>query len=280
MKMIPSKHKLSAYLLLAAGLLLAAFQVITAILFYDSSVYLYDFGVVPKILNILLALYVVAVIVVFAVFKKTEYPDSAPKTTIITQILSGFCAAALLICGIDDLVALFKFSTDITHINTRQDTFVMWGGLLSLGAVAYFVLNTIFKDNRKNLKPWFGFVAIAWHIMYLLSIYFDMTNPLNNPIRLINEFSIVAGMLFITVELRDILGVPKKGFYISVSLIAVTFLLASGVTGIICTSIEMIPKTRELWGYIFELTFAFYVLSRLIAQLSHSEENKSEEITE
>lgn len=280
MNKIPYKHKLTAYILLAVGLCLAAFQVITALRFYDSSVYLYDFGIVPKILNILLVIYVVAVVVVFAVFKKTEYPETPAKTSLITQILSYLCAATLLICGVNDLIAFFKNSSDITHIASRQDTFVMWGGILSLGAVAYFVLCGIFADNSNKVKPWLGFVAVIWHIMYLLSIYFDMTNPLDNPIRLINEFALVAGMLFITVELRYMLGVAKKGFYISVSLISVTFLFASSVTGIVCMFSEIIPQTRELWGYIFELTFGVYVLSRLVAQLTHSEEKKPEEITE
>lgn len=278
MKIIPAKHKLTAYILLAVGILLAAFQVICAVCFYDSSVYLYSFSVVPKILNILLALYVIGVVVVFALLKKNDYPESEAKTPVATRIFAGLCAVSLFVCGMNDLIAFFEFTTDMTHTTTtRQETFIMWGGILSLGAVVYFVLNVIFTDNRKNLKPWFGFVAIVWHIMYLLSIYFDMTNPLNNPIRLINEFALVAGMLFITVELRYVLGVAKKGFYISCSLVAVTFLLASGVTGIICTFTDIIPKTRDLWGYIFELAFAFYVLTRFIVQLSHSEEKPIEE---
>ena len=280
MRAIPKKEKNLILIMTAIGFLLAVAQIAATCLNYDPAVFLYDYkAVLPTVVTWLMVVYVIASLVLCFILKKAEYPESQASATLITRVLSLLCGAALLTSGLSNLYVWQQHSENMMYIPSRQDTFIMWTGIVSIAGCVYFVLNFIFPDRKKKLKAWFGCATIVWYILFVLAIYFDMTSPLNDPLRLIEEFALVAAMMFIVSEIRFSIQIPKKAFYISVSLIAFMLLCASSFAKLFCAVNGKLPMSYATFGHVYELVMAGYILSRLISYLGHSEEVK-EEITE
>lgn len=276
------------------GFVLAILQIITAQLHYETDVFLYAYAEpLPALLNILLVVFVIASLALCFLFRSKEYPDTLPRASIATRVLSILSGVALLVCGISKLFCYFNpaayynnlFSSELQNqlpgitfnyvpdgFPTRHDTFLLWTGISTVIACVYFALHFIYPDKNSKLKSWFGCGVIAWHIFYLLALYFDMTGPLNDPLRLIEEFAMVAGMLFITTEIRFSLKIPKKAFWVSLALIAFTLLSASALTRIVCALTGKLAVTFNTFGHVYELVLAGYVLSRLFSYLKHTEQ--------
>lgn len=268
---IPHMHKLTALALLLIGVVFAALQTLMVWKYYEADIYLYAHGTpLPDIFNISLAVYVVIALVLFRFFNKKDYPESEAPTSAVTLIFSALCGFAVLANGIFGFMSYMEASKNMAYIAARRDTFLLWGSLLAVFCFVYFMVSG-FMPKAKKAKAWLGCTAIIWHILYLLYVYFDMTNPLNSPIRLMNEFALVAMMMFITVEVRYTLGIPKKGFYISTAVIAFTLLLCSAVSNIVCVISGRLSADVYFGGYVYELVAAGYVLTRLISQLGHSQ---------
>ena len=136
-------------------------------------------------------------------------------------------------------------------------------------------------EKYNGAKTVIGCVTIIWHVLYLLAIYFDMTAPLNDPIRLMNEFALVGIMMFLTVEIRFLCGLPKKGFYVGTAVVAFTLLLSSSVSNIIYAIVNS-DIGADKTVFVYQLLCAAYVITRLLSQLSNYGINKSAkpEVTE
>ncbi len=276
LKKIPDLHKKIVYILICLALVFTAIQTILAVRFYEPEVYLYAHGtVLGDIFNISLALFVAAALVLFTLLKTDRYPDSLAKVSVATRVFSLLSGAALLGCGINSMNIYLQKKSNVLYMAEKQDTFIMWSAISAFVACIYFVLVTFLADKMPKAKIWVGCVTIAWHIFYILSVYFDMTNPLNNPMRLINEFALVGAMMYLTVEIRYLAEIPKKGFYISASAIAFTLLMASSVSNIALSF--RTSADANILCYIYQLTMAGYILTRLITQLNHKEKIEEKE---
>ena len=277
-KKIPILHKKTVYILLCVSLVFTVIQTVLAMKFFDPEVFLYAHGtLLGDIFNIALALFVIAVLVLFSVFKTDGHPDTLAKSSGVTGVFAAASGILLFFCGIYSLLTYTQEKSSLMYMTEKQDTFTKWAAVLGLVAFLYFMLAAFMPNKADKVKVWIGCVTIAWHIMQLLSVYFDMTNPLNNPMRLINEFALVGAMMYLTVEIRYLAKIPKKGLYISTSVIAFTLLLASSVS-----NLALCFKTAvdgNCVYYIYQLLMAIYILSRLLSQLNHEEEAESKEET-
>ena len=271
-KKIPDLHKKTVTALLCVGCIFAALQLFLVLRYYEPEVYLYAHGtILADIFNVALALFVIGVLVYFLAVKKDSYPDTLAKTSIITKSFSLLCGVGMLALGISQLQIYIKRTSDMAYIVQRQDKFIMWSGILAIAAFIYFILVALELKQTAGLLPWAGCVVIIWHILYLLAVYFDMTNPLNNPLRLINEFALVGAMMYIVAEIRFLVGVPKKGFYISTSVIAFTLLMASSVSNIAYLIRINSALSSDMICFIYQLFMAGYIVTRLISQLCYKE---------
>lgn len=266
-KKIPYIQKMTAVALLIVGVAFAVFQTLLVFNYYDTSIYLYDHGTpLPVIFNITLSVFVILALALFGIFKKDSHPDEAPRVTVISSIFSLLCGFTALSCGIFGFLEHIEKTKNIMYIPEKQDNFIFWASIASVLAFGYFIVNAFVK-KATTLKGWLGCGAIAWYILYLLGVYFDMTTPLNSPVRLINEFALVGAMIYLVVELRLTLDIPKKGFYISASVIAFTLLLSSSVSNLVGVIGGRLTADDYFICYIHQLVMAGYILTRLISRL-------------
>ncbi len=280
-KAIPNKYKIIAYILLALTVVFTVFQTLLVFYLYDTDMYLYANGtLLPVIFNISLAVFVIITLCIFTFAKKNSFPDDiapASSVTVLFSAISGFVLAVMSIYG---LINLINARNQLFYIPSKQDNFLMIASVIGIVGFLYFVVTAFVPKGKNKLKAFLGCVVIIWHVIYLLSVYFDMTNPLNNPIRLMNEFALVGAMMYITSEVRFLLDFPKKGFYIGASIVAITLLSVSSVSNIVCTLLGKMAFDQGFFCYVYQITLVFYILSRLICYLKQKQEVLPEETPE
>ena len=268
-KEVPAGLRITAYISLLCAAVFAAAQTLMVNFMYENDVHLFKQGsVAPTVFNIALAVFVLAVFIIFCAAKNASFPDEQAKISSPAVIFSALCAFTAITSGLHNLISfamLLKMSQ--AYQFTRHDIFSIIAAVMSIPAFIYFIINAFAKDISRRVKAGFGTLCIVWSIMYLLSIYFDMTGPINDPIRIINQFAVLSVMMYMVYEVRFLLEDPRPGYYICFSLVAVVLLGASSVSNIICTLTGALDFSDNLIYFFFELSMLCYVLSRIIPYL-------------
>ena len=268
LKKLPKFNKKTVYILLAVAVAFALFQTFLVLKYYEADVFLYAHGTaLPSIFNVLLSVFVIGVILYFSLTNCDTSSDSLAECSVATRIFAFLAGAAVLFNGLYDLSVYSKRTSDMLYIAQKQDKFIMWSAVLAFVGFIYFIFCFALPDKAANAKTWLGCVIVGWHIVYLLAVYFDMTNPLNNPIRLMNEFALVGIMMYLTVEIRYLCNIPKKGFYIGTSIVAFTLLSCSSVSNIMFVISGNANTGGNMIIFVYQFFAAGYVLTRLLSQL-------------
>ena len=259
-------NKKILYILLACAVVFTALQSFMVLKYYEPDVFLYSHGtVLPTVFNVVLALFVIISLVYFSLCRCKEYDDKLAKTSVTSFIFGILCAASVIATGVIEYIAYDQRASQLMYVVQKEDKFIVWSAVLAFVAFIYFLI----PDKLGKLKTFLGCVTVVWHILYLLSVYFDMTSPLNDPMRLMNEFALVGIMMYLTVEIRYLCGIPKKGFYIGTSVVAVTLLLSSSVSNLLFALGGNTVQGGNIGVYIYQLVSAGYILTRLFAQLNN-----------
>lgn len=265
-------NKKLIYIFLACAPVFTVLQSFMVLKYYEADVYLYAHGtVLPTVFAVLLSLFIIAVLVYCSLCKCEGYSDKLAECSVISRLFGLLTSVALLAVGIYTLIGYNERTSQLMYLVQKQDKFIFWSCVLSFGAFIYYFIFAIIPEKLNKLKTFLGCITIVWHIVYLLSVYFDMTSPLNDPIRLMNEFALVGIMMYLTVEIRYLCGIPKKGFYIGASVAAFTLLLSSSVSNLlyaICVSGSLDGNTGI---FVYQFFAAGYLLTRLLSQLKATE---------
>lgn len=105
------------------------------------------------------------------------------------------------------------------------------GVLLILGAIYPLLTMLPFGQKKVNLTAIAGFFSMATMVYLVASYYFDMTLEMNAPLKISVQMGLLCAMLYLTVELRSLLGrtIPRLFLLLTSLVIAVGSLPACSV---------------------------------------------------
>ena len=166
------------YILFAIGAAFAAMQCFMVMKYYDADVFLYAHGTtLPTVFGVVLSLFVIAATAYLFLCSCEGYSDKLAKTSFATRILSLTAAIALVYTGMSELKVYNTRVTQLMYVEQKEDKFIFWSSLIAFGAFIYFLVGAIVPDRLNKVKTLLGSVTLVWHVLYLLSVYFDMTSP-------------------------------------------------------------------------------------------------------
>lgn len=274
---LKQKHlKLLLLTVIAIAMALTAFRIYMISTDYEAETYFFSYSSsLPDIFNYTVAALVVVIFLFFIFTKKNSLPKDYGKINIPTVIMStatgflafigGLYAASQLLLTNDSSSALNMMSQGLPVDPSAQrvEIFALIQSVLSLGVFAYFLL-TAFSINRySKMKTVFGIVTILWHVVFLLVIYFDMTRPMNAPIRLMFQFAILTSMLYIIAEMRFLLGIAKPRFFMAISFITIIMIMSAAIPMTVCAISGSFVLTQSNIIYSLHLIAMLgYVISR------------------
>ena len=105
------------------------------------------------------------------------------------------------------------------------------GVLLLLGAVYPLLMILPIGPKKANLTAFAGFLSMATTVYLVASYYFDMTLEMNAPLKISVQMGLLCAMLYLTVELRSLLGrtIPRLFLLLTSLTVAVGSLPAFSV---------------------------------------------------
>ncbi|MHB1154752.1 MAG: hypothetical protein ACYCWE_19155 [Eubacteriales bacterium] len=262
---------------ITTAVLAVAATLIQTILFYsdyDEKLNLYNTGVtLPGILYI--AVFIAALFCAAAYFitkdnAQTQILPPPDRFVVFAAILSGFQLLASV------LFNLYYYMTGMYTGMTSLRTAVL---ITAIPAAVYFIITAMSRNPKKTVLILCGFFTIIWAALYLMCIYFDMSSPLNSPIRVLNQLSLITIMLYFIFEIRYLLGKPRPRFYLPASLLAMLFISLSSVSDLLLTFAGFRTSTNDTVFRIAEVAILLYITARLRSVVMNNKISPAEQQT-
>lgn len=209
---------------------------------YDFDLGLYKTDtVLPTIFRIVLFISVVCILTSIWTTKRSDLPDTLPpvgRFLTFVSSLAGFSMIATLV------MRLLKNLTFQMLLEGWKSSLA--SGLeiamqiFTIPTALYFIVMAVRQDPYKPSTAALGFFPVLWSAAYLMCIYFDTSTTLNNPLRILEQFSLIVVMAFLLMELRCLVGKPKPHVYIAFGMaVMVTVSAASLPTFLLVLAMKM-----------------------------------------
>lgn len=225
---------------------------------YDERLNLYHTGVtLPGILYI--AVFIAALFCASAYFitkdnAQTQILPSPDRFVVFAAILGGFQLLAAV------LFNLYYYMAGMYTGMTSLRAAVL---ITAVPAAIYFIITALSRNPKKTVLILCGFFTVIWAALYLMCIYFDMSSPLNSPIRILNQLSLITIMLYFIFEIRYLLDKPRPRLYLPASLLAMLFISLSSGSDLLLTFTGFRASTHDTVFRITEVAILLYITARL-----------------
>ena len=263
--------RLMTVIMLALGAAAAIAYCVMAILLFEPDIRYFKYGAVPVVIYVVFAVvFCVCAFVLGGVTPKNaelaDYNGRRGVYGIAQSALAGLAAAAIAVWEIQEALRFSSLPEAIGDADIYKRYSIVLGIAVITGvfAVIYFALCAIPGGKLDRVRSAFGFVTVLFFVARLLVLYYDVSAPINSPLRIIDQMANVSGMLFVTAEIRFRLGDPRPRFYRSISIIAVHLLAAASITRIALKIGGIIDFEMPAFAYVFELLLAAYAALRLL----------------
>jgi hypothetical protein len=259
------------YFIITAILSAAAVSVQTYLFFayYEENLNLYKAGAqLPGIFYICIFISALFCTSSSFIFRKDSSAHSLPpagRFVSFAAILSGFLLLASVL--LNSWYYLSGVYTAVTPLRAAAY-------IAAVPASFYFIITAMSRAPKQNVIVLLGITAIIWAALYLMCIYFDMTSPLNSPIRILNQLSLITIMLYLTFEVRYLLGAPRLNLYFPVALLAMLFISMSSVSDIILTFSSVRASSQETVFRVTEAAIMLYIAARAGSVASDTREQE------
>lgn len=257
MKKAPKKL-IYVYALLAWTLTVLAlvFRVLARVYSYDAEIGYFESGALfPTLHYICLALVAVLAGSAFILFRRYSVPDAVlvgmQKTCVMEKVAAFIGGISMLIVSV--YTAIFYFS-----VGTLTPTgFTVVGLLTAIFSVFFFLFFWVPSAVGKNLHVFSGFALVLHFVYILVTTYFELYTPMNNPVKLLLQLTSIAAILYLLCDLRFYLGIARPVRYIASSTL---FLAFAFVTVLSSGMFEVLTEAHTKLYYLYTLScFALLV---------------------
>ena len=131
-------------------------------------------------------------------------------------------------------------------------------------SVAHFIIVAFSRNAGDSLKIFTGICAVLTPILIATASYFDHSQTLNSPYKLLFEFGCATFALYYVTELRAYTHAPKKKFIIAASGICTTLTLCAGVSKMFEIMYNQTPTLLNISSAILFASMASCSASKLL----------------
>lgn len=146
--------------------------------------------------------------------------------------------------------------------------FLLLSICLTLLGVFYCLQNCLSPEENTNKLLLLGLSLPLMCIMQILYEYFETSIPINNPNKLLDQFTLAFVALYMLFELRILFKQPRYAAQSSVGMIAFVFSFTASVPSIIYTFWHGAYLYRNAAHDVLMLGFALYIAVRLVRLLT------------
>ena len=246
-----------------ASFLLAALRILELIIGLKDLNGFYTGPAVMRIAGLLiLILLIAAVAAVCMQQKKQPLPKELPPCDtplLFGSLLSGFLLLAYLFfrprvgLTLSQLAAVRSGAYLPTLLST----------VFAPLAAAYFFLHLFWSKPNKRLAGYLSLTPIFFCAFFIMSIYFDTSCALSNPIRVGTHISICFSLLYFAAESRMLASEPKPILLVMTGCFSVIAGVSSALPTISLSFILNKPMNLDSLYAAIEIGFLVYTVARL-----------------
>lgn len=186
--------------------------------------------------------------------------------TMITSVLiTAFFATAFLLYLVAGPYDIEYFTGEIIPGSSLAKE--MKGALGCYMATAVFApfagIYFIIVAFKKKINALFGSMTLIWMVLYILRLYFDISDWVMSPRKITMICALCIASLFILYELRFAFGRGSSRKYFVFCSLAAVFCSSCGFAGILSVLFNVYPLRFELPYYAICLMLGVYALIRL-----------------
>ncbi len=263
-------RRVKIYRAVSVALVAAAvlFRTLNLFLFYEADSGYYRAGaVLPTVFRVFLLL-CTAFFAVYA-FVCCKKPTPTPTSNGATVIASLAVGATFAV------TALLRYCLSATAM-TRSTLFAFIAGGL---AAIYFILFGL-KKLATAPAVLTGFGTILWFGCILVVSYFDVTEEMNAPLKVVLHLACLGGMLLMLAETRLACGVSRKRFYLFALSTGTLALCTSAIPSLIAGAAGIL-ESRDLGYADFAcMALGLFGLVRLLSPFHIEAETEEDAIEE
>lgn len=246
-----SSARLYTFVAVGLAVLASLLGVIALTQSYDTNIGYYNTSSpLPTVLTVLCT----ASVVFFAVFATLRFracPSAyAKKTPLAVQITAAATAAVALLLA-------------ITNLRAGSSLFVL---LMGLATCLYFLLIAT-KKMTPALSLAFGFCTMLRCIVEITSSYADLLIPMNSPEKIWLHLAAIAGIFFLLLEIRFLVGTPYTAIFFFAAASA-TLLCATASLTLLAGSLTALfygaPTKSDILFFVLLFCLAVYAGTRLV----------------
>ncbi len=278
-KSLSAKSYCTAALALActAPVFAAALSIMTVLL-YEPDVHYFKndtpwFGV---LVGVLIA--VIAAITILSLLQKKDSlaPDHpfAGKAELSASLIAGVALAAFAISELRYVLFtdIYLPTGDLVPVASRLfagrfNSVTSVSAILALVGAVYFILPLLCRSCKNGTRVALGCLLTVFFIFRLLVLYYDVSTPINSELKMFDQITVVAAMLYFVYELRFLLGEPKPRIYVPIAITAF-IMLATHSTAQIVASIALSINEVSVFTMLMELALALYIFANLVGYLT------------
>lgn len=234
----------------AAGTLL---RLVVLLYDYDYELGLYKSdAVLPQIFRAVLIVCVAALLTTIKAGGQAGLPGRLlPVGRLLTFIsaLAGFSMFATVVMQL-----LMKLSFEISlqgWKSTLASGLEVAMQVFALPSALYFIVMAVRQNPYRPSTAALGFFPVLWAAAYLMCVYFDTSTTLNNPLRILEQASLIMVMVFMLMELRCLVGKAKPHIYITFGMIVMVMVTSASLPTFLLT---LAMKMKVSVDTIFDAT--------------------------
>ena len=231
---------------------------------FDRTVGYFDQNVFSTLLYIVIMLALIGV-AAFALTHRRNAQDlpcpARGERSVCITICSLLIAVTLAVCAVLDLLAI---------ANDHADTLFLLRMIAAVLAIPYFA----FPNNRRILA--FGLGAHAYCLLVVISEYFDRYVPMNSPLKLMQQFSLIVFILYLLSEMFCAIGQPRPVRTTAFAAVAFFLCTTNGISCIVAAIAGGMIPSDYLMGAILSLSFGLYAAAWLYTAIMYSHTNETE----
>ena len=260
---------LSGILLLTAPVFAAARTVMMLTIYEPDAQYFKYRSPWPTVFSACLAAVVLAAVVFSCFLRSEDLPAAYPERS-SAHVFSALLAGLMMIvntvyCFIRPAtVSVSSEASGYLQRFTSVNTVTL---VLSGFVVLYMFFSAFPGLASRNVRTVLGFGVTVYFISRLLALYYDVSSPINSPVRIIDQLACVAAMLFFIGETSLIVGGPKPRYFVPAGTAAILLLLSSSVSWLVSAANKIFEFDSASIFYFVMLALALYITVRLLTYL-------------
>lgn len=272
MPAVPEKNKKRVALLrsyyafaVAASAAGAVIRLVLLLYDYDFKLGLYKAEtVLPQVFTAVLAVSVALLLTTVIVCRNTALPAELPPVSTKLTFVSALTGFAIFATVVMQLLMHLSFDIELSGWKSA-----LASGLeiamqaFALPSAAYFIVMAVRRDPYKPSTAALGFFPVLWASAYLMCVYFDISTTLNNPLRILEQASLIVVMAFMLMELRCLVGKAKPHYYVAFGMTAMVMVTSSSLPTLLLTIVKKMEVSVDTIYDAAKICLAAYIAVRL-----------------